>query len=480
MRLGGQVIPPGTYTTLVITGDSIASGTVYVNGGTTFSLPTLTFASNAGLYWQQVGTLAGKAITQGTNSYIYVSGANNALTLDAATTVTGDVSIYSDGSAGTAITNQGVITHTNGTGQIYAASFTNTGSITAGAGTLYLNNPNAGYNATNTGTVTADGSGTTIYLRGSFDNNGTLTAQNAGILRWDGTNPTANLGSVVINGGRALLNGTINNTAAILAAPSGGMFELYGGTIQGGSIAAGALAFTASSGILDGAILTGDLNLGTSSSGVNFTGGASFTGANATFANNAYIYWQQVGTLAGKTITQGTNSYIYVNGANNTLTLDAATTVTGDVSIYSDGSVGTAITNQGAITHTTGSGQIYAANFTNNGSITATAGTLYLNYPSASYNATNTGTVTVDGSGTTIYLRGNFDNNGTMTAQNAGNLIWDGANTTANLGNVVLNGGRALLNGTINNTAATLTAPGGGMFELHGGTIQGGTIAPAP
>jgi hypothetical protein len=139
VRLGGQVIPPGTYTTQVITGDSIASGTVYVNGGTTFSLPTLTFANNTGLYWQQVGTLAGKAITQGTNSYIYVSGANNALTLDAATTVTGDVSIYSDGSAGTAITNQGVITHTNGTGQIYAASFTNTGSITAGAGTLYLN-----------------------------------------------------------------------------------------------------------------------------------------------------------------------------------------------------------------------------------------------------------------------------------------------------------------------------------------------------
>ncbi|MBK8858879.1 MAG: PEP-CTERM sorting domain-containing protein [Opitutaceae bacterium] len=453
------------------------SSGVHFTGGTTFSGANATFANNAYLYWQQVGTLAGKAITQGTNSYIYVSGVNNTLTLDAATTVTGDVSIYSDGNVGTAITNQGAITHTNGTGQIYAANFTNNGSITATAGTLYLNYPSVSYNATNTGTITADGSGTTIYLRGDFDNNGTMTAQNAGHLLWDGTNTTANLGNVVLNGGRALLNGTIDNTAAILTAPGGGAFELYGGTIQGGTIAAGALTFTTSGGYLDGASLTGDFNLAVSSSGVRFLNGATFTGANASLASNAYLYWQQVGTLAGKAITQGTNSYIYVNGVNSALTLDAATTVTGDVSIYSDGSAGTAITNQGAITHSTGTGQIYAANFTNTGSITATAGTLYLNYPSASYNATNTGTVTADGSGATIYLRGNFDNNGTMTAQNAGILRWDGTYTTANLGNVVINGGRALLDGLLINSAAVLAAPTGGTFELLGGTIQGGTIA---
>ena len=37
-----------------------------------------------------------------------------------------------------------------------------------------------------------------------------MTAQNSGILRWDGTNTTANLGNVVLaSGGRALLNGTL-------------------------------------------------------------------------------------------------------------------------------------------------------------------------------------------------------------------------------------------------------------------------------
>jgi hypothetical protein len=327
--------------------------------------------------------------------------------------------------------------------------------------------------------VTADGSGTFVYLRGNFDNNGTLTAQNSGNLLWDGANTTANLGNVTLSsGGRALLNGTINNTSATLTAPTGGVFELYGGTISGGTIAAGALGFTSSGGYLDGVTLSGDLALANSTY-VRFTNGSTFTGVNATFGTNAGIYWQQVGTLVDNDLTLANGAYLYVSGANNALTLDAATTVTGDVSIYSDGSTNTAITNQGTLTHNVGSGQIYASNFTNAGTITASGGNyLYLGYPSAGYNTTNTGTVTADGSGTFVYLRGNFDNNGTLTAQNSGNLLWDGSNTTANLGNVTLSsGGRALLNGTINNTAATLTAPTGGVFELYGGTISGGTIA---
>src|SRR5690606_1930823 len=120
-------------------------------------------------------------------------------------------------------------------------------------------------------TVTADGASTTVYLRGNFDNNGTLTAQNSGTLRWDGSNTTSNLGTVVLTGsGRALLNGTLDNTSATLTAPTGGAFELFGGTITGGTIAAGALTFTTSAGYLDGATLTGDLNLSTASSYVRF------------------------------------------------------------------------------------------------------------------------------------------------------------------------------------------------------------------
>ncbi|MDQ5981031.1 MAG: sorting protein, partial [Verrucomicrobiota bacterium] len=176
-----QVIPPGTYTGQ-INGDTINAAVVYVDAGAFFASSTLSLTGSAGVYWRQVGSLNGMTITQGNGTYIYLSGASRGLTLNGATSLTGTVSVYSDGSAGTAITNQGTITHTGGNGEIYAANFTNAGTVTANGGTLYLNYPSAGYSATNTGTVTADGASTTVYLRGNFDNNGTLTAQNSGTL----------------------------------------------------------------------------------------------------------------------------------------------------------------------------------------------------------------------------------------------------------------------------------------------------------
>jgi hypothetical protein len=86
----------------------------------------------------------------------WIEGAHKGVVLSilSTSTITGDVSIYSDGSASTTVLNQGTLTHTGGSGQIYAASFTNAGSITANAGTLFLNYPSAGYNAVNTGTQT--------------------------------------------------------------------------------------------------------------------------------------------------------------------------------------------------------------------------------------------------------------------------------------------------------------------------------------
>ncbi|NUN02891.1 MAG: DMT family transporter, partial [Bryobacteraceae bacterium] len=70
-------------------------------------------------------------------------------------------------------------------------------------------------------------------------------------------------------------------------------------------------------------------------------------------------------------------------------------------------------------------------------------------------------------------LDGNVDNNGTLTATSAGQIRFRDTNVTANLGNIVLSaGGRALFAGTLDNSAATLTAPTGGSFELLGGTVS--------
>jgi hypothetical protein len=462
-----------------LSGDLTLANSAYVRftGGTGFTGGNANLGSSAFLYWGQTGTLTGKQINVGSSGGLYVYGAGSSLTLAADTTVTGHTSIYSDGSTGTTVTNLGTITH-SGTGgaSMYAQNFTNSGSITATDGTLFLNYPSTTYNFTNSASGTVTASNATIYVRGNFDNNGVLTAQNNGILHFDGNTTTANLGNVVLaTGGRARIAGEVNNTLETFNAPTGGSYDLYGGRITGGTITSGALTFTSSGGYLDNAALGGNLSL-PNSTYVRLVNGASF-GGNLDIGSSAFLYWGQAGTLAGKTINVGSSGGLYVYGASSQLTLASDSTLTGTASIYTDGSTGTAVTNLGTITHSsTGAGYIYANSVTNAGTITATSGTLYLGYPTTNYSFTNTGSITVTGTGTDIYARGTFDNNGTITAQSGGTLTFDGDNTTANLGNIVLNGGTVRLNGTIDNTGATLSAPTGGAFNLYNGRIMGGTI----
>jgi hypothetical protein len=193
---------------------------VHFTGGTNFTGTNAILGSSAGLYWQQVGTLSGKAITQGTSSYIYVSGVNNALTLDATTTVTGDVTIYTDGSAGTAITNQGVITHTAGSGTLYARSFTNAGTISATGGSLVIGTTGTGYTAVNSiaGTIHVNGGSVSLYAptAAQFMNLGSINVQSGTLVS----------GSYLTNGSTGLIRGagTIN-----------GDLTLAGGTLAPGN-----------------------------------------------------------------------------------------------------------------------------------------------------------------------------------------------------------------------------------------------------
>ncbi|MBI5693289.1 MAG: PEP-CTERM sorting domain-containing protein, partial [Verrucomicrobia bacterium] len=434
-----------------------ANSYVRFTGGASFTGATGSFASNSGVYWEQVGTLSNKAFTFATGAYFYLNGNNNALTLGPTSSITGDVSIYPSGSSGTAFTNQGTLTHTGGSSSIYAGTFTNSGTITANAGTLFLGSTSGSHNSANSGTITATGSGTTVYLRGNFANTGTLVAQNSAALRFDGDNTTANFGNVQLaSGGRALLSGNFSNSH--LAAPTGGAFELAGGTLTGGTVAPGALGFTSSGGYLDGVTLSGNLTLVAGSSYVRFLNGTTFTGSSASIASNAGIYWDQSGTLSGKSLTLGSSAYVYVVGAGHSLALDSATTATGALNFYSDGSTGTVISNQGNLTHTTGSGSLYAAAFTNSGTITATAGTLYLGYNSGTSSFANLPSGTIAVSGGTVQLR-------------------------ASSGNFVVNQGAInVQGGTLQTNNVLINAPGGtvsGAGTLSGGvTFTGGTLAP--
>ncbi len=432
----------GTLDNTILTGNvSVpASAFAYINNSTAFS---------------------GGNVTFGTSSYFYLSGTNATLTLDPTTTASGDLRMYSDSSAGTTLHNQGTLTHTATTsGTLYAANLTNSGSITVSSNSLQVGSTSAGYTTTNSaaGTMTATGSGTILYLDGTVDNNGTLTATSSGQLRFRGTNTTANLGNIVLSGGgRALLSGTLDIDAAALTPPTGGPFELFGGTVFGGIIGSGALSFTTSGGYLKDTILSGDVIVPAS----------------------AYAYINNTSSFTAANLTFGNSSYFYLSGTNATLTLDDATTASGDLRMYSDGSAGTTLLNQGTLTHTAAtSGLLYARNLTNSGNIAVSSNSLQVGTTSSGYTVTNTGTMTATGSGSILYLDGTVDNNGTLAAANSGQLRFRGTNTTANLGNIVLSGGgRVLLDGTLDNSAATLTTPSGGPLELFGGRVSGGTVA---
>ena len=475
------ILPASTYVTL--SNDTLSgnvtlgyNSSLTLTAGTFFPGTTLALGDYASLNWNQNGTLVGKTITSGVTAGYYAPiyiGGGYSLTLDSATTYTGD--IYLNGNSGSTFNNYGLITQTSGTGTLYAPTLNNYGTITTTANTgLYIGDYyNPGATNRSGGTITANGSGTVVHLRNVL-NQGSLTAQNGGALEFEGNNlTTAILGNVTLStGGRALLNGIFDNTAASLNAIVGGSYELYGGTLTNGTVAAGALAFTSSGGTLNNVSFLGDLDFSSSSSYAYLTGGTSFSGANAVLGNYAGIYWQQVGTLTGKNLSLGTGAYLYVSGANNALTLGPGTTLTGTANVYSDGNLGTAITNQGTINQNISSGgSLYARNFTNAGTINITAGYVYLGYNSAGYNFSNTaaGSIVINNPSSYAYLQSPLNNAGIVNVQSG--TLYAGTNLTN--GSTGLIEGSGTINGNLVMAGGTL-APGNSVGTL---TFQSSTFS---
>lgn len=452
-----QTLLSGIQNATSLIGDlEVASNTsATLTGGTTLTGGNVTLGASAGLYWQQSGTVNATALSFALESFFYVSEATGSLTLDSASSATGQVRIYSLEGSTTAISNLGTITHTTGDGFMLAGTLTNEGTITATGGAFQFGSVESGYDSINhsSGVITADAA--TVFIRGNVINNGLLVAENAGSLVFDGSNTTANLGDIqLLTGGFARLKGTLDNTSATLSAPTGGMFELYGGTIQGGTIAEGALGLTSLGGYLDGVVLTGDLELPAIST-VGLAGGTVFTGAEANLGAGSMLFWQQTGTLEGKSLTFAESSQITLVGTGRYLALDELTTATGAVQIAAGVGEGNTIVNQGAITHTGSSGYLYAPAFTNEGSITATGGTLHLGDARTGFAFTNASSGTI-----AIAPNGHVSVVGPLT--NLGTLSLSGGTLTTGNQLLVGAGGSLTGSGTIHNNL----------------TLAGGTLAP--
>src|SRR5208283_1677349 len=122
-------------------------------------------------------------------------------------------------------------------------------------------------------------------------------------------------------------------------------------------------------------------------------------------------------------------------------------------------------------------------NFTNQGIITVANGRTLDLEPSANLTNATGGTISVSGTGSTLYFGTSgqsWTNAGAITVSSGGSLYLYGNYTTAQLTGITDSGGTIYIDGTLTNTGATLNVgPGTGIPSLvlaSGGTIVGGTI----
>jgi len=477
---------------------------------------TVNLAGNS-LYWgtpnanQQLATVSGSAIVNaaGGNPIYAGYGGAQTLTIGSGITLQGYGNI-SNSSAST-IVNYGIIT-ANASGQtltINPTTFTNNGTLRVTAGTLSLN-PTSWSNG-NTGAIQAQG-GTLSISGTNLSNNGTLSIAAGTTLTLGGNVTTASLGTFTRAAGSTVnLTGTLTNSGTLDigsngAFGAGGLSSLTGTIIGGTLINTDATPnFYSSAGTLDGVTLGSNLNFATNGSYTNIKNSLLLTnGITVNLAGNS-LYWgtpnasQQLATVSGNaTINAAGGNPIYAGyGGVQTLTIGSGITLQGYGSI-SNSSAST-IVNYGIIS-ANAPGQtltISPTTFTNNGTLKVTAGTLNLSPATA----TNTGLIQItNGAALTLGNSTNFTSAGSnIDLQSGGVLNLDGTYTisgglpivsgaTVNLqsgitnaqfSNLLFQGGTAVLNSTLTNSAQTLTLAGtSGHLRLgSGGSIVGGTVA---
>ena len=301
------------------------------------------------VHFANTGSLSGSgSILFGSSAFNTVGVANSAnkLTIGAGVTIHGK-----SGTVGTAPTNGG-------------GMFINQGTISAdvAGGTLTLD----GTSWSSSGVI-QEIAGTTVNLRGSWSNTGSLSI-GAGTLNLGGSFTTsgsgifapAQAGNFSRSGGTVNVTGTLDNTGSTLALDDRtGLWNLISGTIRNGIITtAGSNVLASSSfnggGILDGVTLSGTLDVANNLSGnlfasVNVLNGMTLNGAILAGSGDASIYGEvhfaNTESLTGSgSILFGGSAFNSVSIANsaNTLTIGTGVTIHGK-----NGLVGTAPTNGG-------------------------------------------------------------------------------------------------------------------------------------
>jgi RHS repeat-associated protein len=366
-------------------------------------------------------------------------------------------------------------------GTSIGSAFINQGTISpdAAGGSFFLD----GVGWSNQGTI-QEAAGETVNFLGSWSNTGRISI-GAGTLNLGGSFTTAGSGifapaaaaNFSRNGGTVNLIGALDNTGATLAldARTGPWNLVAGGTITGGTITTAGgndlVGIGGGGNTLSGVTLDGTLDVTSNYAAVVVANGMTLNGTillgNADGSNSDSLGFSGSEALSGTgSILFGGSAFdsLFVVSSTTTVTLGPALTLHGK-----SGTIGTsgggAFINQGTI-----GPDVAGGSFTVDGTGWSNQGTIQ------------------EAAGETVNFLGSWSNTGRISI-GAGTLNLGGSFTTAGsgifapapAGNFSRSGGTVNLIGALDNTGATLAldARTGPWNLVAGGTITGGTITTA-
>ncbi|HEV7403720.1 MAG TPA: hypothetical protein VGO11_12365, partial [Chthoniobacteraceae bacterium] len=220
----------------------------------------------------------------GTGSVVFENNGASGLVLTSSTTAAPTLTIGSGMTirGGAFAANGANIGDSDSLGSISGGTIINDGKISAdvSGAMLFLNRVavvnhgtieaknggiiNIGNLSTNSGTISATGSGRLTIDGSHWTNTGTLGEADS-FLFLQGTFTAAGLGATSLSGGNVYLAGTLENTGATFTIPAAGTWRLAGGTILGGTVSGSKLQVGGGVGIgtLDGVTMNADLDLAT-------------------------------------------------------------------------------------------------------------------------------------------------------------------------------------------------------------------------
>jgi len=410
-----------------------ASGILNLNGSGISLTGSLT--NNGTVHWTGVSASISLANNHGVyNGAIY----NQA---GALLDIQNDQGIYSSGYGFELFVNAGTVRKSAGSGATsFNVAFTNSGTVDAQSATIQFGGSG------NIGGTYNTASGATIqFTSGSFVETGTVTNTGSGLFRQYGATVTLNdrITKFFLVSGNVVLSPTFEGSGAIQS------LQLDGATLTGTNRVTGTLG-------LDGGALGSASPLTVTASGVLNFNGAS-VGINSPLTNFGTIYW------SGASLSLANNGGVYTGAIYNQSG--------GLLELQSDQSVSSAgyglehFVNGGTIRKTAGLAvSSFGIAFTNTGLVDAESGTIQFTAGG------NIGGTYNTASGATIqFTSGNYTETGTVTITGSGLCRDYGATVTLNdqIPNFVLASGNVALSPTFQTNGAIHN------LQLDGATLVG-------